>query len=515
MTLSLSLTGFDPANPVPGIYSELRFAQGETAGDLGPKKVLIIATKTSVGTITAGTQVVGPLSDEADFITYGGVGSPAHRMGAAFLKLCKSVQVYLVCPAVSAGTAAIDEVTFAFTTGSNPTGSGVATVYICNVPCSYAFTASDTATTIADGVKTAINNRIELPVTATAALGVLTITGKIAGTELNSIRFRSEVTAGKNVTTTVTSDTALGASGNGAYAPGTTDCLYTTVLSTILGQKYHYIVPHVQTATALSALLTQVDLQAEPTTGFRQKVIFGSALGHSTAASLAEGTSVDRVRATMVNQQASPEEHYVLAAKAAACIIKEEIADPSYNFDGYGTKSGQTFPVSKPYAASDIPTQTQLATMLKRGVTPIAVADNGTAYMPRVITTRCLVNSLYDYRARDRIVVAVGDKFMDDLIARLAAAPWTKITADPAEGGKQPAAAFATPARVKAKVEQLVSDYVDAGWLDPAMKATILTSIQVGVDPVLSSRMNIVVPIYSAILLHQFGVLGKESSPAN
>ena len=41
-TLSLALTGLSADNPIPGIYAEVRFAQGQTS-DLGPGRVLILA----------------------------------------------------------------------------------------------------------------------------------------------------------------------------------------------------------------------------------------------------------------------------------------------------------------------------------------------------------------------------------------------------------------------------------------------------------------------------------------
>src|SRR5512132_3373444 len=97
MTLALSLTGFDATNPIPGVYGEVRFAQGEAAGDLSTKKVLLVGSKTSSGTATADTQIVGPLSDESEFVTYFGAGSPLHRMGRAYLKLHKDAVLYAIC----------------------------------------------------------------------------------------------------------------------------------------------------------------------------------------------------------------------------------------------------------------------------------------------------------------------------------------------------------------------------------------------------------------------------------
>ena len=528
MTLSLALTGLDTSNPIPGIYAEVRFAQGETAGDLSAKRVLIMAPKTSAGTITEDTQVVGPLSDEADFITYSGAGSPAHRMGAAFLQDNKNVELYLVCPTAATGASGVDILTFTFSTGSAPSSAGVASVTICGVLCSYAYTTSDTLTTIADGLKKAINNHTELPVDATAALGVVTLTTKIHGEEFNTIRYRPQVSTGTLLVVSPTADTALGTTGAGSSVEPTGVISYANALATVLGRKFDYILSFAScsydasgvatpgTAAAVDALLDQVITQAEPSTGFRQQVIVGSNLAPAGAVTLAISSNMNRARARLVNQEQGPEESYVNAARVGANFVKYEVSDASYNFDGFGQKQGQTLRVNRPYNDAAIPTTTEIKSMLNNGVTPLAVAPNGQVYIVRSVTSYSVSSGVIkDYRARDSIVVTVGDKFTNDLVAKLSASPWTKITSDPAAGGKQPPADFATPSRVKAMCEQLVSDYIDAGLFDPAKKQTILDAMQVGVDPVLSSRMNIRIAAYSAVLLHQIGLLVNESSPAN
>jgi phage tail sheath gpL-like len=511
MPLSLELTGFDKSNPIPGVYAELRVAQGESAGDLGPKKILVVGGKSSAGTITAGTQVVGPISDEADAETYFGAGSSGHRMFRRYLKLHKGAEVYGIAYATASGSAAVDKLVVTVTT---ITGGGVVDVIIAGETCSAGFTTSSTATTIGDDLANAINAKTWLPVTASNSSGTVTITAKAAGTVYNSIRLRAKYTTGKGVSTNLADDIPIGTSGESGAAIGAGAASYTAIASTILGTKYHYVIVDTQESGVIDTVLDQINLQAEPTTGFRQKLVVGAALSPSAAATLASGATMNAARARLVNQEASPEEHYVTAATCGAVFAKHELSDPSYNFDGYGTKEGQVFPLARPYADANIPTSTELKSMLNQGVTPIGVADNGATYIVRSVTTRCKNGSNFDYRCRDSICVTVGDAFTDDLVARLSAAPWTKVTADPAAGANEPPAAFATPKRVKAVVEQLVSDYADAGYLDPAEKQAMLDSIQVGIDPSVPTRINIVAPIYSAKLLHQMAALVKESSPS-
>jgi phage tail sheath gpL-like len=511
-SLALNLTGFDSSNPIPQIAAELRFAQGETAGDLGPKRVLILGPKTSSGSITADTQVVGPLSDEADFITYAGAGSPAHRMARGFLANNKSSEVWLLCPTAATGSAAVDKIVLATTAAAN----GVLSVWICGEQIDVPITTGDTATVIGANLAQAINNRTWLPLTGSNSSGTVTITGKIAGVILNSVRIRAKIT-GTGVATTVnfTADTAFGASGESGAAIGVGVIDLTAALATLLPRKFDTILCSEQSATAIDALLDQVYVQAEPSTGFRQKVYVGGALTPSAAATLASGTSMNRARADLINAEECPQEHYLLCAIVAGAYLKFNSSDPSYSFDGFGTKSGQNLVgLSRPYSDGALPTTTELKSMLNQGVTPLSYTDGGQPFIVRAVTTQCKSGSNFDYRVRDAHIVTVGDRFTADAVAKLAASPWTKITRDPVGSAKEPGPEFATPRRVKAMYEQLLSDYASNGWIDPAKLATAIEGTQVGQDPIVPSRMNSSIPLYSAILLHQHALLVKESSAA-
>lgn len=509
MTLNLALTGLAASYPIPGVYIEVRFAQGQSAGDLGAKTVLLLAPKSSAGGATPDTRVYGPYSDEADLITDGGPGSPAHRMGRTFLGDCKTAQLYVLYVTETTGSAATDVITFA----TNPTGVGVATATIAGETVAYGFTASDTPTTIAAGIAAAVNQITRLPVSATSSAGVVTLTGKVAGKDLNSVRYSASVTAGRALTVVPTADTALGASTQTNAAIGTGTTSYTAALATILGRRFHYLVPHTQDTTVLQAVLAQVGNQALPGTGFLQKVIAGTSLTPSAAGTL--GAAINQELLRIANQNQAPYEHYVLAALHAAAIYNNAVPDPAFNFDGYGANAGDVFSAKRPVNDSALPSAADLVTMLNSGITPIAATAGGTAYIVRGVTTRCRdASNNNDFRVRDAHIVEVAHRFADDSRVRLATAGWKTVAEDPANVDKQPPAKAATPSRVKAVLEQEVSDYVDANYLDPGMKAEMLASMQVGVDPVVKTVINVRVPLYAVKLLHAVRELVAESSPA-
>ena len=509
-TFALALTGLDATNPVPGSYAEVRFAQGETGGDLGPKRTLLLAPKTSAGSITVDTQVVQIL-DEADAITYAGPGSPAHRMARAFFANNKSSEVWLLCPTVATGSAAVDKIILT----NAATANGVLSVYTCGIQIDVPIVSGDSVTAIGAKLEEALDNHTELPFTSGNSSGTVTVTGKIAGIVLNSVRIRCKITGAGATTVNLTADTAFGASGESGAAIGVGAIDLTNALATMLARKFDTILFCEQNATPIDALLDQVQVQAEPSTGYRQKVYVGAAMTPANAATLASGSSMNRARADLINCEECPVEHYVLCAIVAGAYLKNNGADPSYNFDGYGTKSGDLLAgLSRPYNDSALPTTAELKSMLNQGVTPIAFTDGGAPYIVRAVTTQCKSGSNFDYRVRDAHIVTVPDRFTADLLARVATAPWTKITRDPTGNRPEPGAAFCTPRRMKSLVERLLSDYVSAGWLDPVKLADMIAGTVCGQDPLVPSRMNTSIPLYSAILLHQHALLVKESSAA-
>jgi phage tail sheath gpL-like len=423
------------------------------------------------------------------------------------MSLNKSAQVYVICPTAATGTAAVEVITYV----TSAAAAGVARVVLAGRTIEASVASGDSVTVIAAAVAAAINNQTDLPVTATSALGVVTCTARVMGSEFLSLRIRAQM-IGTGITTTVspTSDIQFGSSGVGAAVVGAGAISYTAALATIAGTDYDYIVPCVQLDAPLDALMAQVNTLAEPSTGFRQKVVVGTCLTPSAATTLA--LSQNQARERICNSEENPEPCWLVGATCAAVMSKNEVSDPAFNFDSFGTKTGQAFPLQRPYNDSAIPTTTEIKSMLNNGITAIGVSQGGQPYIVRSVTSYHKNGANFDYRVRDSSVVTVADAHTDNLVASLASSPWTKITTDPANPSKQPRAEFATPNRVKAAVESEVNSSVDRGWLDPGKLDTMIAAIQCGADPTVTSRMNISNPIYSAVMLHQHALLVKESS---
>ena len=502
--MALDLTGLPSTVAIPGHYVEVRFAQGQSTGDPGTKKVLIMGPKISTGSATVDTQILGPIGSSDEALTYAGAGSIAHRMASAFLKIAGSsvgaYELYMLCPTEASGAKAAITITFATTA----TAAGVASVTIAGTTYSVPYSTGDTATVIADALEEKIEADPDCPCTFANTAGAITLTAKNKGTEGGTIRAYGSVTSGTAVTCDVTTSTAL------TVVASAVD--FTNALATILGQKFDYIVPHCLDTTALDAIKSQVQTQALPATGFRQQVIAALCDSASNAATLGAGRNFERLM--VANLESCEYENYVLAAQIAAVRVLNEISNPSFNYDSYGLRSGNIFPVLAPSKKGDWFTTTELSSMLANGITPIGVASNGQPYIVRAITTRCKNGSDFDYRVRDVHRVTVSDRFAADWYTRISTAGYSKITADPANQGQEPPAEFVTPRRAKAIAEQLISDYCGDGHLDPAKKADMIGACSVAVNATNASCLDIRMPLYAANLFHVSRTLIAESSAA-
>lgn len=509
-TLNMAVTGLSTANPVPGTYIEVKFAQGELLGNGLTPKVLFIGPKTSSGSATTGTQAY-PIGSESDAITYFGAGSPVHRMFRRFSQVCKSALVYGIAPAESAGDKAADTVTFA----TQATGSGTVTYTLAGETVTVGVANGDSVTTIAAALKAQINMQTHWPVTADNSSGVLTVTAKVKGTNGNLIRHRCSITSG--IGTTVT----LGSSSTNLLLLGATNEVYTTALAAILPDKYDYIVPGVNpavdatTESNLVLVRNQVVSQALPITGVRQQMIVAHVGTLSNAPTFA-GTAMGHPRVQCVWQESSEWEPMELAAHFAGVRYNLETgADPGVNYDFYGLGANDIWGVPKQYSNADYPTSTELSTAISGGLTPIAVSSSGNTYLVRSCTTYAS-----DVRVRDTSKVTVADRFAADLSARYQS-HWSraKVQDDPTDPNVQVPANVATPKKVKAcTIAPLYTQYANEGLLDSvktfAATTGDLATCSVGIDPVMPTRINAMCPIHVTPLLHQFAAIVSENSSA-
>jgi phage tail sheath gpL-like len=495
MATSIVLTGLASNDPVPGNYIEVNFAQGPASSGSSEYSVLLMGNKLSTGSATVDSVIYGPdtatpMTSEADAIALFGEGSELHRMVRRFLKINSSTSLYAIAVTESAGSQATGTVTFTTTA----TGNGTVRIFVGDEFVDASIVSGDTVTTVAASAKAAINSQKHWGVTADNVAGVLTITAKQAGLRGNLIRYSAKMLNSCGTTVTPGSSTLM--------TGGTTADSNTTALSTILPHRFYYIVPAAVDATQLGAVCTQVDTQAAPINGIRQRVVAGSQDTISNATTLA--VALNQARAELVWLASSDVVAGELAAMAAACYsLFEAGSAPRLNFSGFGGDSQtQGFWQVKAPISGAAPTRTQIKSALNNGITPIGVAKAGRTYLVKRITTKSLTSSVADYRIRDAHKVTVCDRFADDLQARAAAQfSGKKIGNDPERGQKVPGPQVVTPRVLKAMISQLVSEYADNDLLEN--EATINANTIVVREASPTTRLSARVPLDVTDILDQ------------
>ena len=489
---AISLTGFTANDPVPGQYLEISFAQGDAAGSGSPIEVLLMGNMLSTGAATADSVVYGPdsivqLQTEQDAIDLFGTGSELHRMWRRFTKVNKDTTLRAIAVSQSAGAQA----TGTFRYVGTATSAGSTRVYVhdefVDVAIDSLAISSDVAGDVADEINKQTHWGVTAAATATGVWGFVTLTARQNGLRGNDIRFMPQITPGLGMSVPTAVDQAM--------SGGTVADSNSTALSTINNSKYYYIVSAANDATQLGALVTQINTNAAPTIGIRQRALAGSIDTVSNTNTLATGRNA--ARAEIVWSEKSPWTPSDLAANQAAIVtLFETQPNPRTNFAGFGNDAvtSQYWVVPRPRLDSAIPSRTNIKSALNNGVSPIGVNPNGSTYLVNRITTRSLNGSQNDYRIRDAHKVTICDFFGEDLLAKTALNfSGKRIANDPPDGAQPPGPDVVTPSRYRSAVFGLLDVYAANDLLQNVDAIKAGTVVQRETSP--TTRLAVRIPL--------------------
>lgn len=413
MALQIPITGVGQDYKVPGAYAEVLFAQGPASVAAPAREVVLAMPMLSTGTWTSGTLYA--IKSEKDASDGAGPGSPLHRAARVFLQANKSAKLWGLPVAETTGGSPVAGTTV-ITVATTATGAGTATVTICGEDCSFTFKSADTVTTIAAGLKTAINAKTWLPVTADNSSGVLTLTCKLKGISqgdgtVSVIRVRVSITSGVG-TTISTAGAFMGASVSGAEGSTTEAANLATALANIVSTRKYYVVTSAVDATSIGNLQTHVLAKSAPRYGLRSVGI--AAYTHTLAAGITIATGRNNARTRIAWAKNSESDAAEIAANYAAVLQKREAVDSAYNFNGYGPGMGDWF-VKPAYLSTDWPTADDQNDAINGGLTPIAYNDTGSYIVMSCSTqSKNSAGTVNDFRATESKQVSVCDEFVDE-----------------------------------------------------------------------------------------------------
>ncbi|HDL7425378.1 TPA: phage tail sheath subtilisin-like domain-containing protein [Yersinia enterocolitica] len=179
---------------VPLFFAEMDNSAANTAQDSGPS--LIIAHALEDSSIEKNALVIMPSADRAGQVA--GRGSQLARMVAAYRAVDPFGELWVVAVPEVAG----DPATGTLTVTGTAQASGALSIYLGSTRVQVIVTALDTPAIIATSIAAAINALVDLPVTAIAAAGVVTLTAKNSGLTGNglpvSLNYRGTVGGEQN-----------------------------------------------------------------------------------------------------------------------------------------------------------------------------------------------------------------------------------------------------------------------------------------------------------------------------
>ncbi len=344
----------------PGAYFEFNTTLAVNSLPANVQPTLIVAQRLTAGTVAA--LLPTRVYSSNDAATYFGRGSLAHRMVKAALKANPYLDLTVCALDDGAGAAATGTVTIA----NAATGSGVLSLYIGNDLIQIAIASGNAVAAIATALAAAVNNLPDLPVTATANLGVVTITARNKGLVANQIDLEASITANIGSTVTVA-----------AMTGGTIDPGIQAALDKVYASQYSLIVTPYNDATALATLRDHLDAVSGP---IEQRPGVGYYAIDTTLASaitLATGINSGRIVGALLRGTRSPS--YELAAAFAAVRASE--SDPARPLN-YLALTG----IAAPLEAQRLTRQEQ-ESALANGVAPLQVNSSQQVQIVRVITT--------------------------------------------------------------------------------------------------------------------------------
>lgn len=345
----------------PGTYIEFNARLALRNLPNNRQTVRLIGGRTSSGTVLAG--VPTQIFTDAEASTFFGAGSHLHLMVRALLKANPYVDLTAIAVDDNgAGVAATGTVTIAGTA----TSTGTLSVKIGAQSVDVLVESGDLLAAVAADLVAAITARPDLPVTAAAVSGVVTLTAKNKGTTGNDIKVSATLTGVTGITAAVV-----------AMASGATNPDIATTLTAIQSAGDEILVMPWTDTGNLTKLRDHLELVGN---ALEQRGAIGIVATHATygaAVALAAGINDERVLLAWLAGSASlPWE--TAAALAAIAAFEEDPARPLNGLELIG--------LDVPPIASR-PGRTEIENCLHNGVTPLKVSPGERVTVVRAVST--------------------------------------------------------------------------------------------------------------------------------
>jgi phage tail sheath gpL-like len=468
--MSISFNQIPVTLRTPGVYVEFDNSKAIQGLVIDQSKTLIFGQKLAGGTASALQPVRVTGADQA--IELFGRGSMLAEMVRAYRKANDFNDLWVLPLADNeAGVAAAGALAF---TGS-PTRADTLTLYVGGTRLTVAVAQGATTTTVASDVAAAINAASDLPVTATAATGTVTITARHKGTVYNGLDLRFGYYEGERLTPglAVAITQLTGGAGNPDLA---------AALAALGDTQYHYTITPYTDGASLTSLTAEF---LSRWSGLRQiegQIFAGASGTHATLTTLGNGLNSEVL--SIMGANASPTPAHIWASVYGAVAGHDLDLDPARPLQSL------VLPGILPPKTPFIGTERNL--LLYDGISTFTVGQDGTVRIERAITTYQVNSSgIADASYLDVETLATLGVLRRTARARFAQKfPRHKLANDGTNFGL--GQAIVTPSILRAEYIALAREWEEAGWVENIDK--FKEKLLVERDSSDANRVNAVLP---------------------
>lgn len=344
----------------PGKYFEFNNSLAVRTLPSNLQRVLIVAQKLAAG--TAAVNEIVQVFDAETAAALFGRGSQAHRMVKAAIKANPYLQLFAM-PIADSGTGVAATATITIT--GPATSAGSVAVNAMGTELVVPVANADSVNTIATAIAAAINAVPDLPVTANAALGVVTLTARNKGLVGNYLKV-SATAAATGITAVAT------AFANGLNNPD----LAAPLAAAQQGGHEILVVPYQATAD-LQVLRTHLNFVSGPMEQRRAIGVYAMTSTIGGATTVAAALNSERMTGALLPGCMNPSEE-LAAAYASVIAFEEDPARPLNTLVLTG--------IQAPAIASRM-SRTEQESCLVNGITPLEVGPGEQVQIVRAITT--------------------------------------------------------------------------------------------------------------------------------
>lgn len=365
--MAISFSQIPATLRTPGFFAEISSELATTGEGVKPYKALLIGQKLAAGTQAELVPVL--LTSVSQAAALFGNGSQLHGIAEAWFANNGFTETWAV--AIDDAGGAVDAAgTLTFTGPATAAGSVYLLIAGRRLVVNVASAA--TATEIGAAVAAAITARLDLPVTASADAGVVTVTAKNGGTLGNELDVRVNYYQGEALPAGVGVTIVQPTGGSGVVDVG-------EVWPVIGDEQYDVIVAPFTDSANLASIEQELEDRWEPPRMIEGVAITATSESLANAITLGDGRNSRHV--SIMHAAGSPSPVWEWAAAVGGLVAYFGNADPARPF--------QTLEVEwvKPEAISDRLTQAERNLLLHDGISTHVVAAGDRVRVERLITT--------------------------------------------------------------------------------------------------------------------------------